>query len=131
MSRSMYLTDERYRIALTRFRERIAAGLPLIAWDDETIGCKDTECSWGLCSSDRDNWPEITDHLFPKQDTHQQRPAIKYRKEKHACPWDSKPEDGSTGCFWRCKIFQSPIRPTRTRALELYDQLIANQKATP
>lgn len=136
------LSHERYVAALKRQRNRIAAGLPLVYWDDTTVGSKDTEHSWGLCSSDLGAWPDREDWIWPEREpdmrahstlTNNEPPygqarvyGVKSAPEGCQCPFDRNDnetmKDLSWGCFYRCMFF-SPRgpKPDRDEAIRLYD----------
>lgn len=127
------LTDDRYLAALRRIRANIAARSPFTSDDDDTIGNKHTECSWGLCSHRKEDWPCMEDHLWPNQFREQGRVAPLYRKKHQLCPFDRRMTAGtvddlamSQGCIYTCRIFRPKKDPKMTRelALELYDQAI-------
>ncbi len=122
---SLYLSKERYLAALIRVRGLIASGLKFIAYDDTTIGSKNTECSWGLCSESKKTWPDPEDHLWPKQFVETGRSAPKYLQDKHQCPFDRREKSDGNGCFYSCLYFQHRIKPTREEALALYDRKIS------
>lgn len=131
-SRPIRMTFSRYVIALRRLHRRIKDGLELVFWDDTTIGNKDTYCSWGLCCSDKEMWPDACDHLWPHEFTEHGRVAPLYHGNKQWCPFDKRIDDRgkqaeySWGCFWRCVFFQSPRAeiPTRQQALEIVEKRI-------
>lgn len=122
------LTKHRYLAALKRFRTRIANGLELVVWDDTTVGSKDTENSWGLCSRTPESWPDKEDWIWPKRELIDGRVyGIKDPPYGCLCPFDRNDGAGgfkneSWGCFHRCMFFtpQGP-KPDREEALRLYD----------
>jgi hypothetical protein len=131
MTRSIYLSDERYLAALERIRALIASGtVPFSAYDDTTPGNKSTACSWGLCSDDKEAWPDADDHLWPDQFTKHDRVAPLYRRPHHRCPFDTRQNIGPSGngCFYTCIHFHNRVTPTRAMALGLYDEQIAKAK---
>lgn len=110
------LTDEQYVEWLKLARSRIDGGLPLVFWDDETEGAKETYCSWGMCNSDLNAWPwqdtwkhprctKPTGPVGKKQVDHIRRLPHQW------CPFDRGAENNEgqadMGCFYRCSIFQS------------------------
>jgi hypothetical protein len=113
--KTIHLTQLQYVDALKRFREAIANGEKLEYFDDTTIGNKDTQCTWGLCCSDKKMWPKDA-RLFDRDPI-----SIKYRKANHKCPMDKRNKDHDFGCFYHCRVFQGP-KPTRVEALKLYDE---------
>lgn len=142
-TRPVHLSPERYLTALQRFRNAIAKGdMPLIGFDDTTIGDKDTQVTWGLCNSNPTMWPDAQDHLWPDQFTHEHRSTPLHTAKGQACPFDQSRHDTEPtppyGCFYRCDFFQTPRRkppPTQETILARYDELIARvethiQKAT-
>lgn len=119
----LYMSNERYLAALYRQRDRIIAGEPFVAWDDDTPGNKDTHASWGLCNNDAAAWPDAEDHLWPDQFENNGRVAPKYRGQHQPCPIQTK--GGATGCFYRCRIFKSQMGPkSRQTAIDLYEAQI-------
>lgn len=125
----LYMSDERYLVALERVRAQIADSSELSSYDDETIGNKDTSCTWGLCSSHKEQWPDAEDHHWPWQFTNQGRVAPLYRDNGQHCPFDTDQDIDSraSGCFYRCEIFQHGLR-SRTQALRLYDRTIQKRR---
>lgn len=145
MSGSRELDRERYLAALRRQRERVAAGLPLVQWDDTTPGSKDTEHSWGLCSRDLHAWPDREDWTWPDREPEPTSSAtrsvdppygtarvygIKTAPDGCQCPFDRDDNPAmkgmSWGCFYRCRFFspRGPV-PDRDEAVRLYDLRIA------
>lgn len=59
------LTNLQWIKALMRFRDAIHGGLKKVSIDDDTIGDKDTQFSWGMCSDASSMWPMET-RLFPE-----------------------------------------------------------------
>jgi hypothetical protein len=130
------MPQDRYVAALERQRERIDAGLHFEMWDDETIGNKSTECSWGMCCEQPSLWPEPEDHIWPESFIRQGRVAPRRLADGQFCPFDrrEKPkpdlENSPMGCFRRCMFFRPTTkRPDRARALQLYDEQLAKAKA--
>lgn len=120
------MSDELFLDALKRMKERIESGLSLVFWDDTTIGAKETHCSWGLCSIDKEQWPDPLYHIWPLQYLKEGRIAVVDRQPTQFCVFDDDTkcnefQDASSGCFWRCRIFQERFRPTQIQAVELYD----------
>jgi hypothetical protein len=112
-------------------RELIAGGSKLWWDDDNTIGNKHTECSWGLCSCNKMIYPLAEMHIWPDQFEKDDRVAPIDRGPDQKCPFDNgeTPKQFiSCGCFYRCMIFQSKKkglnRMPREKALELYDEEI-------
>jgi hypothetical protein len=123
----VYLSDESYRAALIRQRERISDGLPFSAVDSTAIGSKFTEAGWSLCSNELEAWPDSNDHLFPA--SMPQRRSPKYRTIKQIGPMDGRLEPTGFGCFHGCKIFKTKqIGPgDREKAVGLYDSALEPQ----
>lgn len=117
----LYLPQPRYIAALKRQRDRIANGLPFQAFDSDEIGNKYTHAAWGLCSEDKEAWPDAQDHLWPEQFEQRGRVAPKYLRQNQPCPMQTK--GGPSGCFYRCRIFKTrEIGPKkRDEAVALYD----------
>lgn len=120
----LYLNNDRYLAALYRQRDRIASGLEFSAIDSDAIGAKFTHASWGLCSEDKEAWPDAEDHLWPDQFENSGRMAPKYRSETQPCPMQSK--GGPTGCFFSCRIFKGGeiSKNSRMHAIALYEAAI-------
>ena len=138
---TMAVPQERYVAALERQRARIEGGLELEYWDDTTIGAKQTHNSWGLCSIDKEAWPDAKDHLWPDDFEERGRVAPKYLDQGQLCPFDVdkdmrgviRPKGHPMGCFYRCRFFQAKRlgpEPDRKRALELYDERLEEVKRT-
>lgn len=131
------LTHEQYLAALVRMRKRIADGIPLVYEDDCTVGSKSTHCSWGMCSCDREQWPNALEHIWPSEFIYNRRFAPKGQDKGQYCPFDPdrtrilQPE----GCFFKCEIFhnrgwgKSPPLPTKEDALRKYDAMILTAQA--
>lgn len=130
MGDRLHLTDDRYLAALYRQRDRIIAGAEFKAVDSDTIGDKFTEASWGLCSDEREAWPDREDHLWPEQ-FDQGRVAPKYRRNHHRCPMDRRQNPGANGCFSTCRIFKGGEinAGKRAEAIELYEAAIGDARA--
>ena len=133
------MTNEQYHAWLIHNRSRIWQGLPLEAWDDETIGNKDMYVSWGMCSDDMAAYPDpetwaygpITkpNHLDPT------RIRVIDRGKDHHCPFDRrlvgdfKNTNEYNGCFWSCRIFEKEIKKDdRDKAIEWFDKAIEKAK---
>lgn len=127
MSGSTKLPHDRYVAVLRRQRARIEAGLPFEAVDSDAPGDKYTHAAWGLCSEDREAWPDREDHLWPDR-FDRGRVAPKYRDKGQRCPMDTRPVDDPNieiGCFYNCQIFQRRHpTPDRAEAVRLYDEAI-------
>lgn len=121
--------EGRFQDALRRMRKRISEGLPL-EWEDSTdIGNKYTSCTWGMCSEQKEQWPDKDDHTWPDEFIKSGRIAPRSMKKGQHCPLNdrSKQKDGN-GCFYSCKIFGSKNKDlSRERALELYDLAISER----
>jgi hypothetical protein len=131
--RDIEMTDEAYLKALLRLRERIEK-CNLVYFDDDTIGSKDTQCTWGLCCASKEQWPDPEDHLWPDQFIKEGRVAPKYRKPYQVCPMDTRPVPNReaprrNGCFYTCLFFQKGANPTCKDALELVDNIITRVEA--
>jgi len=114
MARDMDMTDERYLVALKRIRGQIVNNSELSYYDDTAMGSKDTSCTWGLCSSFKEQWPDAEDHLWPDQFRDHGRVAPKYKQDGQLCPFDRRdPEERMTrwGCFYHCRIFHPEKDP--------------------
>lgn len=121
----------RYLAVLERLRALIASGIPLGGYDDEGVGCKNTECTWGLCQQDKATWPDPQDYIWPDQP---HRIAPLSAPKGCLCPMDTREvpkvltigQERDGGCFYSCRFFKNRSgRPSRERALEFYDARIA------
>ncbi len=123
------MSNERYLAALYRQRDRIIAGAEFTAVDSDVPGDKFTHVSWGLCSKDKEAWPDAEDHLFPDQFEAHGRIAPKYRGEHQPCPMQRK--GGGMGCFYSCRIFKGGEinAKRRNEAVALYEQRIGKVRA--
>lgn len=139
---TIFMPQARYIAALERQRARIAGGLELVSFDDETLGQKATHCSWGLCSQDKGAWPDPLDHLWPDRFLEDGRVAPKYMVEGQLCPFDTDQDTHGhvrergepRGCFYRCRFFQARTlgpAPDRRRALQLYDERLDETRRAP
>jgi hypothetical protein len=119
------MTQERYVAALKRQRARIADGLEFTAVDSDQTGNKFTHASWGLCSNDKEAWPDAQDHLWPDKFAERGRVAPKYRNPKQLCPMQKK--GGPNGCFYSCRIFKHREinQNKREESIALYDAALA------
>ena len=52
----VYFTHEQNLSTLERMKARISESSSLQASDETTIGFKNTECSWGMCTADPSFW---------------------------------------------------------------------------
>jgi hypothetical protein len=123
-----YLSDAGYQQALQRFRDQIGAGLELEMVDDDTVGAKQTYCSWGLCSTLPGAWP-AEDRLY------EDLPYGKYRSADQPCPLDQRPREDADpiGCFYHCRMFQAKKGelPDRAAAVALYSAALAPAPVSP
>ena len=122
------MPNDLYLAALKRMKERIETGLPLVFWDSTEIGDKDTHCSWGLCSNDVEQWPDVLYHTWPLRFLETGRIAPITKQPHQFCPFDSQEcnefQGAGSGCFWRCTIFQRGFRPSAEDAIYLYGEVI-------
>lgn len=133
---NLYLSDERYLVALERQKGRIEEGLELDLDDSNETGNKHTHCSWGLCSEDKEAWPDAEDHLWPDQFKKEGRVAPKYHDMgRQPCPFDARTSAQRNkgfvnGCFFTCRFFRprGQEQPDRGEALHLYDVAIDRVK---
>jgi len=91
--------------------QRIKDGDELVLIDDNTIGNKHTEASWGLCTT-----------IWPKEDLFNKNlPFLgaKYRAPGQSCPFDKNPQPSEYGCFYRCRLFSGEVT-NREEAIQLY-----------
>lgn len=134
--------EGRWQDALRRMQRRIAAGLPLRLEDSDAIGDKRTCASWGMCSGDREQWPEADDHVFPNAFVRDGRVTPRDPPRGARCPLDlADPGDlssavlGHYGCFYRCLLFQAPEpmrrdpERLRLRVLQRFEESLAEREA--
>lgn len=126
----LYLTDVQYIQALKNLRHLVETGVKLEYFDDDTPGCKDTQCTWGLCTDSKRVWPDPDMHLWPDEFLKRGRSAPKYRDEKtQVCPFEN-PEvrnGDQSGCFYFCRVFsprKAGPRWTKDAYLARIDKLI-------
>ena len=112
------LSKERTIVALQRLR-KIVETEPLNGYNDTTIGYKNTECSWGLCSDSKKLWPDAKDHVFPYDFLNYGR--VTTLSKGHACPMVVSSSRNGYGCFWNCRFFQRHKSPTQKEMLALID----------
>lgn len=131
-----YLPRDRYIQFLERMCDRIDAGLELAMVDSDEIGNKYTHASWGMCTDDREAWPDAQDHIWPEEFEKRGRVAPISRGEHQPCPFDDRSVKRAGGCFWRCRLFRPKQRPKRGQppvqrdeALKLYQIRIDRAKA--
>lgn len=121
------LPHKRYVAALIRIRDQIKGGSKLELDDSDELGNKHTECSWGLCSASKKQWPNEDDRLFPRDHPL----SILHRTKGQDCPMDEQKDrkDGPGGCFFSCRIFQNQNNlPSREEAIRLYEIQIKKAK---
>lgn len=130
----LYLTDAQYLATLERLREAIVKGMKLKFFDDDTIGNKDTQCTWGLCGRSKVIWTDLETHLWPNDPRDLGKPdiyGIKYIENEQKCPMDTRIElNNSMGCYYTCRVFQAKRRnlPTKEETIKLYDLEIKKAK---
>jgi hypothetical protein len=119
--------EGRFQDALRRMRKRIAGGIKLGLDDSNVIGNKHTHCSWGMCSEDKEQWPDKDDHIFP--DDFEERERIAPR-EMGKCPLDTRKKNLSWGCFYKCRAFHQKEhgKLTKAKILELFDNCIKKRE---
>lgn len=111
MKKDLNLTDKQYQIALNNLVFLVKNGLKLDGFDSDTVGDKNTQCTWGLCGENPKVFNTADMHLFPAQLPGRLSP--KYREHHHRCPFeDPKNGDQISGCFYRCRYFTFNKRPT-------------------
>lgn len=117
------MTDAEYLRAMANLKAFVEGGAALSGFDDDTVGDKDTQCTWGLCGDNRKVYPEPTMHLWPNQ--FPRRIAPKYLETRHRCPFeDPNGKDQSSGCFYRCRFFQQGQRPNRAGWLQWHAEAL-------
>jgi hypothetical protein len=124
MDRDIYLTDAQFLAGLRRIRGAIASGRKFHFVDSDTIGDKHTHCSWGACGDEPEDWPDPEALMWPDRRLIHGKVTPKYQKDHQHCPFERREQrDNPSGCFYRCLAWKRTI--TRTRALKLYDEEIA------
>ena len=121
--------EGRYQDALRRLRDRIAGGIELNLEDSTEIGNKYTYCSWGMCSEDKEQWPDKDDHTFPNDFERYGRMS---RRDIPYCPLDTRKSRIKNsdriywGCFYKCRAFHQHQygKLTREKTLELFNNYI-------
>jgi len=116
------LTPEQHYSLLVALRDRIASGVPLQAWNDNTVGDRDQYTNWGCCCDDKELWP-IETHKWP---LNEQRGNRVYGLVHHGkCPFDRLPEPNVwSGCWHRCVLYHTRQKPTAEQALEWFDEAL-------
>ena len=144
----IYLTDEQYLDLLKKVREDLNRIKKIVAIDSDQTGNKHTFTNCGLCTGyigrgecwSRDTHVTMETALFPedfkkkgKTRPYPQQFSMKYRKDQHRCPLDSKKgsrDAMASGCFYRCMIFQRKFRtPTIKEMKRMYDKIIQKAEA--
>lgn len=117
----LYQSDASHNRTLLELKRRVAEGVALTAYDDNTRGSKNTECSLGLCD---DSIEDMRDGVYA-------------RHEGHNCPHDARyfTKTGEptrhgkdlNGCFHTCRVFQRKHRGgsviERINAVQLIDEV--------
>lgn len=119
---------DHYILALKRIRDLVPSR-PLFAADCTASGAKSTECTWGLCSEEKEAWPDAEDHIWPLEFEKAGRVAPLYRKGEHRCPLDRRNGEQSmtNGCFHTCRVFKPKKGDpalTREFVIRLYNDVI-------
>jgi len=132
LSKDLYLSRERYLVALKRMRALLVRGLRLRYEDSNEIGNKYNYCTWGLCSESKEAWPDAEDHLWPDEFVLWGRGAPKYLHGLRCPLQDMKRHNEGNGCFWSCMIFStgSGEKPSKETVIQLYDRLIEQVEAS-
>ena len=106
---ALYMTDAQYLKIMNNLKAFVNSGAKLSGFDDNTIGDKDTQCTWGLCGDNVKVYPDADMHLWPKD--FPKRIAPKYLQNHHRCPFENpNAKDQISGCFYRCRFFQEAQR---------------------
>lgn len=116
------LTSEQQYNLFMALRDRIALGVPLVAWDDNTPGDKDLYTNWGCCCNDAELWPVET-RRWPMRETTKNRVYGTIHHGK--CPFDRLPEPNVwSGCWHRCVLYRTRQKPTAEQALAWFDEAL-------
>lgn len=124
-----------YVLTLKRLKE-IVNTRKLAGYDDNSLlGDKSTECTWGLCSSQPELWPDPRLHIWPYSFLNRGRVApIDLPSFDCKCPFDPREENDGQGCFWKCEFFRGKKRPSKkdhihaiNELIEKHEQSIPNQ----
>lgn len=95
---NIYHTHEETVRHLQNLKE-VIADTDLVLVDDDFIGDKKTEASWGLCTFNPRVYDQPSDFLFGNS-----------RKYHLVCPMDSNQDlRSASGCFYRCKLFKGEV----------------------
>ena len=121
------MTDAEYMEIMENLKRFVRSGAKLSGFDDNTIGDKDTQCTWGLCGDNIKVYPKASMHLWP--DKFPERLAPKYTEEHHRCPFeDPLGKDQMSGRFYRCRFFQQGQRPNVAGWLQWHAETLAWSK---
>lgn len=109
MGKSIYLNDEQYLNLLEKVESNVSNFDTFYVYDSTDIGNKYTTSNIGLCN---DDYTDLGNAMFPKDFLKYGRKGMKYRKDKHVCPFDSrllKLEKGievsmANGCYYTCSL---------------------------
>lgn len=113
----IFLTDKQYFWLLQKARDNLDKIEKAEGCDSTETGNKYTKTNIGLCNTDLTT---LETALFPDQ--YPERKSLKYRKENHMCPLDSRSYK-TTGCFYTCLFFKNNLKDIGKIKL-LYDKLI-------
>lgn len=116
----IYLSDEQYLEMLKTSRSNLDKIKKISLYDCDDIGFKDTQTNIGLCNDFLLCTKENA--LFPEQ--FPKRKDIKYRKNHHLCPLDSRKKSDGNGCFHTCMAFKRKIK-TIDEVKKAYDLFIS------
>ena len=129
-STSMYLSRAQWFHAMKRLRQLIVKGRPLTGFDDTTIGCKDTQCHWGMCGRTKEVWEDDC-RMWPDRPVEH---AVKYSPPGALCPLDRRESGGPQGCFFSCRYFspkKGDEKLTKEFVIKLFDSRLGSYAYGP
>lgn len=102
----LYLTDDQYRRILGKIEEVVnSPNFAADCFNSNFPGDKYTTSNCGFCN---DDFTELDTAIFPSQ--FPGRKSMKYRRENHKCPFDTRKDPGllgwGCGCFSKCHLFE-------------------------
>jgi hypothetical protein len=117
----LYQSDASYNRSLTELKNRVKEGVHLHAYDDNTRGSKNTECTLGLCD---DSIEEAQDGVYSREHHHCPHDARYFTKAGE--PTGTKPD--LNGCFHTCRVFKRKLSGgsviERIKAIQLIDEVM-------
>lgn len=120
----LYQSDASYNRSLQELKRRVSSGVALSAYDDNTRGSKNTECTLGLCD---DKIEESQDGVYGRRHHHCPHDIRYFHRD--GSPTGAKPE--LSGCFHTCRVFKRRKKDTQQDVLRRIEaiQLIPEKLA--